>query len=149
MDCEPFLISSTLNLVIAQRLVRKFSGEKEKYKPTPAELKDIAKHCDLERVLQFLKDEKSIDQKADIKDIVFYKPKSSPGSTDGYRGRLGIFEILPITESLKNLIIKKANSDEITACAVKEGMRIMIEDGFVKAAQGLTSLEEVLRVITE
>lgn len=149
MDCEPFLISSTLNVVIAQRLVRKFAGEKEKYKPSAAELKDLQRHCDLERVLQFLKEEKSIDEKATIKDIVFYKAKPSSESVDGYKGRLGIFEILPVTDAIKNLIVKKANSDEITACAVKEGMRIMIEDGFVKAAQGLTSIEEVLRVITE
>jgi len=149
MKCEPFLLASTLNVVIAQRLVRKFHSEKEKYKPTADEIKNIEKYCKLERVLFLLKEEKSIDPKASIKDIEFYKAKPSKESQDGYSGRLGIYEILSVTETIKELIVKKANTREITNQAIKEGMRTMIEDGFVKAAKGLTSIEEVLRVITE
>ena len=149
MGCEPFLISSTLNLIIAQRLVRKFYGPKEKYKLNTAELKDIAKYCDLKRILEILKEEKLVGPKVNMEDVEFYRPKPSKDVPDGYQGRIGIFEILPVTETIKELVVKKATSREIANQAVKEGMRTMIEDGFVKAVQGATSLEEVLRVIME
>ena len=149
MKAEPFLISSTLSLVIAQRLVRKFQGEKEKYKLGAAEVANLAKYCNLERILQILKEEKLVKPKATAGDIEFYRPKPSQESGDGYKGRLGIVEILPVSEAIRELIIKKASTSEIASQAVKEGMRTMIEDGFVKAALGLTSIEEILRVITE
>lgn len=149
MGGEPFLISSTVNLIIAQRLVRKFAGFKEKYKLKSAELKNISKYCDLKKILEILKREKLAEEKNTIEDVVFYRPKPSKDSLDGYQGRIGIFEILPVTDAIKELIVKKATSNEIEALAIKEGMRTMIEDGFIKAVQGITSLEEVLRVITE
>ncbi len=149
MKAEPFLISSTLDLIIAQRLVRKFAGEKEKYKLNSAELKNLEKYCNLERILGILKEDGLIKQKATVKDIEFYKPKGSKDSADGYKGRLGIVEVLKITEPIRDLIIKKASTKEIANQAIKDGMRTMIEDGFVKAVQGLTSIEEILRVITE
>jgi type IV pilus assembly protein PilB len=149
MEAEPFLISSTLNLIIAQRLVRKFYGNKEKYKLKPAELKNIAKYCDLARILEILKEEKLIKPKDALGDIEFYRPKPSKDCPDGYKGRIGIFEVLPVTEAIKELIVKKATTKEIMKQAIKEGMRTMVEDGFVKAVQGITSIEEVLRVITE
>jgi len=149
MGSEPFLISSTLNLIIAQRLVRKFAGVKEKYRLKPAELKNIEKYCDLKKILEILKQEKLAGEKTAIEDIDFYRPKPSKDSPDGYLGRIGIFEILPVTDTIKELIVKKAISNDIEILAIKEGMRTMIEDGFVKAVQGITSLEEVLRVITE
>ena len=149
MKAEPFLISSTLNLIIAQRLVRKFSDKKEKYKLTPSDLKNLAKYCDLERILEILKKEKLIKPNATVKDIEFYRPKPSKNSPDGYKGRIGIIEVLPVTETIKELIVKKATTKEIAEQAKKEGMRTMIEDGFVKAFQGITSIEEVLRVVTE
>ena len=149
MGSEPFLISSTLNLIIAQRLVRKFYGPKEKYKLNSAELKNIAKYCDLQRILEILREEKLVGPKAKPEDIEFFRPKPSKDVPDGYQGRIGIFEILPVTDVIKDLIVKKATSKEITEQAIKEGMRTMIEDGFVKAVMGATSLEEVLRVIME
>jgi len=149
MGAEPFLISSTLNLIIAQRLVRKFYGPKEKYKLNAAELKNIGKYCNLERILEILKEEKLIDPKAGPENIEFYRPKPSKDVPDGYQGRIGIFEILPVSDVIKELIVKKATTKDITNQAVKEGMRTMIEDGFVKAVEGITSLEEVLRVIME
>ncbi len=149
MKAEPFLISSTLNVVIAQRLVRKFYGAKEKYKLSQAELDNIAKYCDLNRILEILKQEKLIKPKDTFKDIEFYRPKLTGDGNDGYQGRLGIFEILPVTDSIKDLIVKKATSKDIQEQAIKEGMHTMIEDGFIKAVQGLTSIEEILRVITE
>lgn len=149
MKAEPFLISSTLDMIIAQRLVRKFVGEKEKYSPKPDELKNLEKYINLQRILEILKEEKLLKPKATVKDIEFYKPKPSKDSVDGYKGRIGIVEVLAVTETIRDLIVKKATTKEIANQARQEGMRTMIEDGFVKAAQGLTSIEEILRVITE
>jgi len=149
MKAEPFLISSTLNLVLAQRLVRRLYDEKEKYTLKSSELKDISKYCDLDKILEILKEEKIISAKATWKDVVFYKPKSTKECPEGYKGRIGIYEVLPVTETIKELIVKRASADDIQKQAQKEGMRTMVEDGFVKAAQGITSIEEVLRVIIE
>jgi len=149
MKVEPFLISSTLNLILAQRLVRRLCEEKEKYTLKDSELNNLAKYCDLDRILTILKEEKIIKPKANWEDIVFYRPKLTKECPEGYQGRIGIFETLPITETIKELIVKQATSDQIQEQAQKEGMRTMIEDGFVKASQGLTSIEEVLRVIIE
>ncbi len=149
MQCEPFLISSTTNIVIAQRLVRKFAGEKEKYKVNSADLENLGKYCNLPRMLELLKAEKLLKSKDTLKDIVFYRPKPSRESEDGYKGRMGLYEVLAVSDAIKDLIVKKASTKEIKDQAIKEGMRTMFEDGFVKAAQGLTSIEEVLRVIID
>jgi type IV pilus assembly protein PilB len=149
MKAEPFLISSTLNLILAQRLVRKLCKEKEKYTLNKSELKNLGKYCDLEKVLKILREEKLVTSKQTLEDIPFYRPKVTKECSDGYKGRIGIFEILPVTETIKELIIKGAASGQIQTQAIKEGMRTMVEDGFVKAAQGITTIEEVLRVIIE
>lgn len=149
MGAEPFLISSTLNLIIAQRLVRKLCPEKEKYRLKESELKNLAKYCDLERILAILKEEKIIKPNEKLKDIEFYRPKPDKECPEGYSGRIGIYEVLPVTETIKELIVKKAAAAQIMAQAQKQGMRTMIEDGFIKAAQGITSVEEVLRVIAD
>ncbi|MDD5750683.1 MAG: GspE/PulE family protein [Candidatus Pacebacteria bacterium] len=149
MKVESFLLASTLNIVIAQRLVRKLGEDKEKYFLNEAALEDLSKNCDLERITRLLREEEIIKEKQNLKDVPFYRAKSVKNDSDGYQGRVGIYEILNVTESIKELIQKNATSDQIQEAAQKEGMRLMIEDGFVKAAQGLTSLEEVLRVVTE
>jgi len=149
MGAEPFLISSTLNIILAQRLVRRLCKEKEGYKLTDSELNNLSKYCDLNRILKILKEEKLMKEKATLKDIEFYRAKPSKDCPEGYRGRIGIYEVLSVTETIKELIVKRETSDKITTQAKKEGMRTMIEDGFVKAAQGITSIEEVLRVIIE
>jgi type IV pilus assembly protein PilB len=149
MKAEPFLIASTINCIIAQRLVRRLDSEKEKYKLKDAELKNLEKYCDLKKILEILKEEKISSEKSTLKDVEFYRPKPSKDSPDGYKGRIGIYEVLPINVSIKELIINKSTADAIQLQAQKEGMRTMIEDGFIKAAQGITSIEEVLRVISE
>jgi type IV pilus assembly protein PilB len=146
MGVEPFLLASTLNVVLAQRLVRRLCEEKEKYQLNQPELKQIENFCQPERVLEILKKKIKIKN---FKDITLWRPKPSKKCPDGYKGRLGIFEVLPVTQTIKELIIKKSTSDEIQKRAQAEGMITMIEDGFIKAAQGLTSLEEVLRVTRE
>jgi len=149
MGVEPFLLSSTLHLILAQRLVRRFCEEKEKYRLTETELKNIRKYCDIKTIEDVLREEEILKKKQTLKGIDFYRPKPTKKCPDGYSGRIGIFESLEVSESIKELIQKGATSDEIQERAKKEGMRLMIEDGFVKAAQGITSLEEVLRVIIE
>jgi len=149
MKVEPFLISSTLNLILAQRLVRRLCGEKEKYYLKESELDNISKYCNLDRILKILREEKLARPNQPITKIPFYRPKPTKECPDGYKGRIGIFEVLPVTQTIKELIVKEATADEIEEQAKKEGMRTMVEDGFVKAAQGITTIEEVLRVIIE
>ena len=149
MEAEPFLISSTLSVILAQRLARRLCKEKEKYTLKDSEIMNFKKYCDLERVLEILKEEKLIKPKQNLKDVEFYRPKSSKDCPEGYKGRIGIYEVLPITETIKELIVKEVAADKIQEQAKKEGMRTMIEDGFIKAAQGITSIEEVLRIIIE
>jgi len=149
MKAEPFLISSTLNCILAQRLVRKICSEKEKYFLKESELENLAKYCNLDKILKILKEEKIVSKKANWKNIPFYRPKKTDECPEGYKGRIGIYEVLPVTETIKEMIVNRATSDQIQEQAQKEGMRIMLEDGFVKAAQGITNIEEVLRVIIE
>ncbi|MFC1629926.1 GspE/PulE family protein [Patescibacteria group bacterium] len=149
MEAEPFLLSSTLNIIIGQRLVRKLCSGKEEYKLTKSEITTLKKSCDLAAVEKILKEEKALKEKASLEQNPFFKPKSSKDCPDGYKGRVGIFEILSITETIKELIVKRVRSDQIEQQARSEGMRTMTEDGFLKATQGQTSIEEVLRVIME
>lgn len=149
MKAEPFLISSTLNVILAQRLVRRLCPEKAKYSLGDSEIKNLKKYCDPERILEILKKEKLVKPKQSFKDITFYRPKHSKTCPEGYKGRIGIYEVLPVTETIKELIVKQATADQIQQQSQKEGMRTMVEDGFIKASQGITSIEEVLRVIVE
>jgi type II secretory ATPase GspE/PulE/Tfp pilus assembly ATPase PilB-like protein len=149
MKTEPFLISSTLNIILAQRLVRKLCDEKEKYTLGVTELERLKKYCDPSRILEVLKEEKIAKPKDRLENVTFYRPRPSGECPEGYSGRIGIFEVLLISESIRRLISEEATSEEVQSQALKEGMRTMIEDGFIKAAQGITSIEEVLRVIIE
>jgi len=149
MGVEPFLLSSTLNIIIAQRLVRKFYGDKEKYKLKPADLENLGKYCDMDKIEGILRQEKILKAKETIKNLELYRPKPSKNSSDGYKGRIGIFEVLLVNDAIKVLVNKKASTTDITRQAIQDGMRTMAEDGFVKAAKGLTSIEEVLRVIMD
>jgi len=149
MKVEPFLIASTLNVILAQRLVRRLCEGKKEYHLDKSQINQISKYCDLKRVESILKEEGLLKKKGTIKDVTFFKPKPTKACPEGYKGRIGIFEVLPVTESIKKLITQNATSDAIQERAKKEGMITMVEDGFVKAAQGITTIEEVLRVIME
>jgi len=150
MKVEPFLIASCVNVVIAQRLVRRLCPDiKEKYNLKPHEIKRFKKEVDLDKILKILKKEKFVSDKDSLKTINFYHPGKSKECPDGYKGRIGIFEVLEVTKEIKDLITQLKDSDEIEKQARKQGMLKMIEDGFVKAAQGITSIEEVLRVSRE
>ncbi len=148
MKVDPFLLVSTLDVIIAQRLVRKLSPGATKYYLNKSELKSLGNVVDLDRLLYFLKKEKIVGPKTTWAKVPFYKPKTTANS-DGYSSRLGIHEILNVTPTIKDLIIKNATSEEIEEQAMNEGMMTMIEDGMFKAVQGFTTIEEVLRVISE
>jgi len=149
MKVEPFLIASTVNIIIAQRLVRKLCRSKVSYKLSKDALKELGREVDLDRVLKLLKEEKVIKASQDWDDVQFYKPEPSSECPDGYQDRIGIHEVLEVTETIKNLIMANATSDQLEKQAKAEGMTTMLEDGIVKAAQGITTIEEVLRVTRE
>jgi type IV pilus assembly protein PilB len=149
MKAEPFLIASTANIIIAQRLIRCLAEQREEYRLKDSDVKHLSHYCDTDRILQILKGEEIVSAKATWKSIPFWRAMPSKTSEDGYSGRIGIHEVLEVTPAIKDLIIKNATADAIQAQAVAEGMITMFEDGFIKAVQGQTSIEEVLRVITE
>ena len=149
MGIEPFLLVSTLRVVIGQRLVRRLAGEKEQYLLSSDVQARLEKTVDAGAVLRALKEEKIVPQDATWKSIPFFKPKESVEHPSGYGGRVGIYEVLPVTATIKELMMGNATADAIQAQARKEGMLSMAEDGIFKAAQGMTTIEEVFRVITE
>jgi len=149
MGIEPFLLVSTLRVVIGQRLVRRLAPEKEPHELSRDEQEHLEKAVDAGAVLRALKEEKVVGKDATWKNIPFSLPKESEAAPSGYAGRTGIYEVLPVTSSIKELMMGNATADAIETQARKEGMLTMSEDGIFKAAQGLTSIEEVLRVITE
>lgn len=149
MKVEPFLVVSTVNVIIGQRLIRKLTESKEKYFLTKAQLDSLGKKVDLDHVLALLKEEKIIDQAATWEKVPFYKPKASKESEDGFHGRIGIHEVLKVTNTIRELVMQEKSASEIEAQARKEGMMTMLEDGIFKAVEGMTTIEEVLRVISE
>lgn len=149
MKVEPFLIVSTVNVIIAQRLVRKLCETKEKYFLNKAGLATLGKSVDLDRVLKVLKDEKVVAPTATWEKINFYRPRPSPEAPDGFQSRIGIHEVLKVTQTIRDIIIKGGTSADIEAQAKREGMLTMLEDGIFKCVQGHTTIEEVLRVVSE
>jgi type IV pilus assembly protein PilB len=133
MGIEPFLISTAVLGVQAQRLVRKICSEcKEEYQPNYKIPQDVLKNFGLEQ---------------DDDSIKFYRGKGCSKCRDsGYKGRCSIMEVLPVTEKVRGLILKSASSDEIKKVAMGEGMRTLSQDGWIKVLKGITTFEEVMRV---
>ncbi|MEX0932107.1 MAG: GspE/PulE family protein [Candidatus Saccharimonadales bacterium] len=216
MGAEPFLISSTVKVVAAQRLVRKLCAEcRQEYEPDGRELEELKNEFDIAEAIDLLygpskaqgepeeapenKPKKKLEpisdlSKSSILDKIAKDPEMvnrsagdnsaeeealaqkaakietaeqgkridtdhfklwKPGKgcdecgPDGYRGRVGIYEVLEVNEEIGKLIVGNATSDELQIIAEKEGMITMEQDGFLKALQGITSVEEILRVIHE
>lgn len=149
MKVEPFLIASTVAAIVGQRLVRRLCKSRKPFKLSKNELKELSREVDLERVLKFLKEYKIVKPGEDWGSINFYKPEPTAECPDGYQDRIGIHEVLEVTESIKALIMANATSDDIEKRAKEEGMMTMLEDGIVKCVQGITTIEEVLRVTRE
>jgi len=140
MGIEPFLIASTVNIIIAQRLIRKNCPQCIVSEQTSLEqLKEKFSAGLIEKCFG-----------SEKKNIRLYHGKGCElcGQT-GYAGRIGIFEVLAVSESIRDLIIQRADTDTIREQAVKEGMKTMIEDGIKKALAGVTTIEEVLRATRE
>ncbi len=139
MKIEPFLIASTVNVVIAQRLVRKIC------------MKCIVSYVLSSEEVEELKQEINFKKYFNIEEldeIRFYKGKGCEHcNRSGYTGRIGIFEVLEVIDSIKELILVRADADKIKKQAIENGMTTMLEDGFGKVVSGLTTIEEVLRVI--
>lgn len=145
LGIEPFLIASTVSVIVAQRLVRKIHE--------PCRVSE-------EVTLEFLRNElgekltKSVFSKSGAslqKDSIrVYRGKGcSLCHESGYSGRIGIFEVLPIDESIRHAIMERATASEIQEIAKKNGMHAMIEDGLEKVRQGITTIDEVIRVAKE
>ena len=149
MEVEPFLMASTVNVIIAQRLVRTLCSGKEKYFLNGQQLEMLSKEVDLDRVAGFLAKEKITGKISDWSKVPFYKPSLDKDCPEGYKGRVGVHEILRVSEGIRNLIMGNATSDDIEKQAKKEGMMTMLEDGVVKCVQGVTTIEEILRVTSE
>lgn len=153
MGVEPFLIASTVKTVIGQRLVRRVAEDREVYQSSELETKMIQENIghllptrkeDVAKVSEDLgyKDLPLANQNA----YTLVKGKDSPKAPGGYVGRVGLFEVMDITPEIQNLITQRATSAQIQDTAVKQGMVTMREDGFLKALQGLTTIDEVNRV---
>jgi type IV pilus assembly protein PilB len=156
MDIEPFLIASTVNTIIGQRLVRRVSPKRDAYWSSPLETKSI-----LETVGHLLpKTKEEVAQvSADLgyKDLplagqtayTLVKGRDTPATPRGYSGRAGLYEVMDVSEEIQQLIVARATSAEIQRKAVEQGMITMRQDGYLKALQGITTLEEVNRVTSD
>lgn len=154
MGVPPFLVAYTTNIVMAQRLVRKICTYcKEEYYLDKTAAGELGRVFDVKKISALFKDnipKDYKDQGADVEKITFYKGKGCNrcGQT-GYKGRVGIYEILVIDEELTKMINAHATADDIKKYAREHGMITMLEDGLVKAKMGITTIAEVLRVTKE
>lgn len=171
MGIEPFLIASTVRVVIAQRLVRKLVPENsETFRPDETTIKRVQKafgldsedtmshihkleqqaiESEMEGVLSSAKPIAHAEPSTDGKTIRRLWRMKSQASGASFRGRIGIYEVLPVTPTIQKLIISGASSETMQEEAIKEGMVTMQTDGLIKALQGQTTLEEIMRVTSE
>lgn len=131
MGIEPFLISSAIDCVQAQRLARRLcSSCKEEYKPSKQALLDAGFPLNGDDV------------------PMLYRPKGcSKCNGTGYKGRCGIYEVMVMSEQLERLTVTRASAEEIKRAAIEEGLKTLRDDGMEKVRLGLTSIEEVMRVV--
>jgi type IV pilus assembly protein PilB len=133
MGIEPFLTSSAVDCVLAQRLARRLCKEcKEAYDPSE----------------EMLKKNDFPPEVFEMDKVTLYRPKGCPRCNNtGYKGRLGIYEVMIVSEAIRRLTVERKSADEISRVAQAEGMKNLREDGIDKVLQGLTSIEEIARVI--
>ena len=137
MGLEPFLLASSITCIVAQRVCRKIHEScREDYDPAPEVQEDIKK------VLG-----KLLPDQSPIK-LHRGRGDQEDGGT-GYMGRTGIYEVMPMSEKIARLALERAPGTQIQQEAEAEGMITMKQDGYLKAVEGITSLEEVLRVAQE
>lgn len=156
MGIEPFLIASTANVIVSQRLVRKICPEcKKEYVLDKDTYNSISQNFDVDLMAEIFRKEKIVKKEYKSNEEMWLNLKFFKGEgcdkcrKEGYKGRIGVFEVLEVSDKIAKLINNRAIISEIEAEGVKEGMTTMIEDGFIKAAQGITTIEEVMRVTKE
>lgn len=156
MGIEPFLIASTVNTIIGQRLVRRVAKTRDSYASSPIETQNIL--ATVAHLLPKTKnDVASVSEDLGYKDLplagqnayTLVKGKDTPATPRGYAGRAGIYEVMDVDEDIQNLIVAHATSAEIQRKAVEKGMITMRQDGYLKALTGLTTMEEVNRVAAD
>jgi type IV pilus assembly protein PilB len=132
MGVEPYLVASAIDCIVAQRLARKLCNKcREPYKATPAELEAAG-------FPEFVWE--------DIKEL--YRPVGCTAcSKTGFRGRLGLYEVMPMTEEIERMVVERSPSEEVRRSARRDGMVTLREDGLEKVRMGVTSVQEVLRVV--
>lgn len=135
LGVEPFLLTSAINAVIGQRLVRRIC-------PKCREEVSVPQSVIYEVKRQFEK----INFSHPLK---FFKGKGCSECKDGFKGRVGIYEVLEMSETIENLVLERKSAEEVFAQATKEGMISMRQDGMIKAVKGLTTVDEVLRATSE
>lgn len=156
MGIEPFLIASTVNTIIGQRLVRRVAAKRNTYQSSPLETQSIIETVghllpktpdEVERVSADL-GYKNLPL-ANQKSYTLVKGRDTPQTPGGYKGRAGLYEVMEVTEEIQQLIIKHATSHEVQKVAMAQGMITMRQDGYLKALTGITTLEEVNRVASD
>lgn len=142
MGAEPFLLASSMTLTMAQRIIRLLHPDyKEEYTPEPAVLEDIKKVLGPHFETWCKQNNKNPNE------ITLYRPAANrPATEPEYKGRIGIYEVMPITDEIRKLILSNTPVNELEKVAVQQGMLLMKQDGYLKALEGLTTIEEVLRV---
>ncbi|PLX21160.1 hypothetical protein C0584_03375, partial [Candidatus Parcubacteria bacterium] len=149
MGVPSFLVATTANLIIAQRLVRKICTNCiQSYNLDTSTIKDLEVNMDMDNILKTLEDKKMIvDSKKGLKSLLFYRGKGCKRCNNtGYKGRIGIYETLENTDEISRLILSNADGKTIKRAAIAQGMLTISEDGFIKAKNGITTIEEVMRV---
>ena len=141
MGIEPFLITSSIHTIIAQRLVRRICPNcKEPVKLGPAVMDDLKKEFD--KIPDSWKMNRSLSESS----VFFHGKGCAKCNNTGYKGRLSLYEILTMSEEIERLAVKKVSAGDMLAEALKEGMITMKQDGVLKVVDGLTTMEEVYRV---
>ena len=150
MNIPPFLIAFTANMVVAQRLVRKICKDcRGEQKLTTKEIGEFKKRFNLQKIVNLIKEQKLTMPKSS-ENLVMYKGSGCKQCNDsGYKGRLGIYEVLEITPAIKEIISRGGTANEMIKKAIEENMITIFEDGLIKVLTGVTSLEEVMRVTKE
>ncbi|OGY26935.1 MAG: hypothetical protein A2Z11_02655 [Candidatus Woykebacteria bacterium RBG_16_43_9] len=155
MGAETFLLASSINCVVAQRVVRKICLDcKSEFDPPEPVVEDIKKNLGNllhEKHLKFSDEvQKDLSELEGSKKIKLYKGKGCNNCGDsGYKGRIGIFEVLMVSEKIGRFILERAPAGKIEEQAVEDGMVKLVQDGYLKVLEGITTIEEVLRVAKE
>lgn len=156
MDIEPFLIASTVKTIIGQRLVRRVAAKRDAYLSSPIETQNIM--ATVGHLLPKTKDDVArVAEDLGYKDLplagqsayTLVKGRDTPQTPHGYSGRAGLYEVMDVSEEIQNLIVAHATSSEIQRKAIEQGMITMRQDGYLKALQGITTIEEVNRVAAD